>query len=192
MTQSKKPDIILYGGPAAGKSTQANILIKKLSAAHLYMGGELRKIAEEKTPLGRSVKKIIDAGELVNAEVAGKIAENFIRQVDPNQRIVFDGYPRKLGQANTLLRILKKYNRDVIFVYIVLPIPVALERLSARAQSSDRTDDVSPHAIRTRVEIFQKEAEPLKDLFKGLNKYAKIDGSGTVGHVSREILKVVS
>ena len=54
--------IILIGIQGAGKSTQGNMLSKKLKIPYLSSGHIFRGMAREKTPLGRFMKEVLNSG----------------------------------------------------------------------------------------------------------------------------------
>ena len=157
----------------------------------MNMGGELRKLASKDTPSGREVRAIIDSGRLVPYTLSKSITEKFVAATAPDQRIIFDGYPRTIEQAADFKEVMEKNQRDAVLISIDLPVEVALRRLSARAQTGERADDATETAIRSRIEIFHKEAQPLKDQFKTWNKYIEIDGDGTVEEVQQRILTAI-
>ena len=67
------PIIVLLGAPGAGKGTQARKLVDKLNLAHLSTGDVLREAVKEGSELGKQVKEIMEAGELVPDQLVSEI-----------------------------------------------------------------------------------------------------------------------
>ena len=71
-----------------------------------------------------------------------KLVENFISEKKYQNRLIFDGYPRNLTQANTLNELLGKYGQKI---NLVLKLSVSLEtikkRILERKTLEKRADD---------------------------------------------------
>ena len=57
--------IVLFGPPGAGKGTQADLLKEKLDLQHLSTGDILREEVGNRSELGLSAKKFMDAGATI-------------------------------------------------------------------------------------------------------------------------------
>ena len=120
MTNYKdKVDIILYGGPASGKSTQSKLLVKKLKTAHMNMGQLLRDAIAQKVSGFKKIAKYMQAGELVPEVLVSKLVNSFLTKTPKNKRIVFDGYPRRMKQVRIIEPILEKINRKCRVTIII-------------------------------------------------------------------------
>ena len=62
-------NLILLGAPGAGKGTQAELLVKKLSIPAISTGNMLREAIANGTELGKQAKKYMDEGALVPDEL---------------------------------------------------------------------------------------------------------------------------
>ncbi len=190
MTPSRK-DIILYGGPGSGKSTQAIYLVKKLHAQHLNMGALLRKLSVSKSADGKIVKKIMAQGKLVPADIVNGLAKKFMSKVPRNQRVVFDGYPRSAAHMKFLDKLLNDAGRPVVMIYIKLPIAVAKARLLKRANIEHRADDKDPKALSGRIKVFEAQAKILLTSYKKSNRLITVNGDGTIKQVETTINKIL-
>lgn len=203
-------DYILFGIQGSGKGTQGKILADRLGGAYFETGGELRRLAQENSTLGKKVKTIIDAGRLVPNETVMEIVENFIAQVAArNKPIIFDGIPRNAEQNASLTTLLKKLGRPYTGIYFELSRQDAEHRLLKRrictgcktvypaAYGGDacekcggklvtRADDTED-AIRTRLDIFFKETLPVVQAWTTHGKMTNVNGSGTIEEVTREL-----
>lgn len=186
-----KPEIILYGGPASGKSTQAKLLVSKLKAAHMNMGGLLRATIAKKGPYYSLVKEYISAGKLVPEKISSKLVRSFVDKVSPKKRIVFDGYPRRMSQVKVLEAIEQKHNRTTSFIFIDLPLSVARDRICKRVKLENRTDDADPKAVSHRIKLFQQKSKDILKHYKAKGTLIKIDGNQGISAVHKDILKAV-
>ncbi len=99
-------NIILLGPPGAGKGTQARILIEERGMTQLSTGDMLRAAQASGTELGEKVKDIMARGDLVTDEIViGLIAEQ-LESGAAETGVIFDGFPRTLGQADALGELL--------------------------------------------------------------------------------------
>jgi len=61
--------VILFGPPGCGKGTQAGLIAKNNSYAHLSTGDMLREAVKDKTETGIKAAKIMEEGKLVSDEI---------------------------------------------------------------------------------------------------------------------------
>ena len=100
--------IILLGAPGAGKGTQAESIKKKYPIAHISTGDILRANVKAGTELGKSAKEYMDAGKLVPDEVIIGMMEKRLSEKDCAEGFMLDGFPRTVGQAEALDKMLDK------------------------------------------------------------------------------------
>ena len=129
-------------------------------------------------------------GELVPDSVSVEIAEKFVADAGETN-IIFDGYPRSREQAEDVDKILDKYNHQVKLLYIELPMDVARDRITTRAEIEHRVDDMDADAVRTRIEIFNNNAKNLLDYYRESNRLITVDGDGDVEEVATRIFKIL-
>ena len=192
MIISKRPaDIILYGGPASGKSTQAELLAKKLKAVHMNMGGLLRDEIEHGGSKAVDIKKYMNAGKLVPERISSILAQEFIKKVHRGTRIVFDGYPRRMLQVKIIEPAIAKAKRHALFVFIDLPVKVAKDRIAKRAKVEKRPDDANPKVIDDRIYYFHKNSKPILKFYRSSGQLITINGDQTVATIQRDIIKAI-
>ena len=122
-------DIILLGGPGAGKGTQAELLQKWLPLPRISSGDLFRANIAQGTELGLRAKSYIDRGELVPDDVTIAMVAERLSQEDCSEGAILDGFPRTVAQAEALNGILADMGRQVD---IVVDMAVAQETLLAR------------------------------------------------------------
>lgn len=205
-------NIIIMGPQGSGKSTQAQLLAKRLAIPCLSTGEIFRKISKEKTALGRRVKRIMNSGQLVDDKTTIKVVKKFLEKPTYQKGVVFEGFPRNFFQAKNLpLKI------DKVF-YLTLSRKEALRRLTARrickicganfnlltsppkvegrcdlckGSLYQRKDD-SRDAVLERLKIFDKQTKPVLDYYKKQGILQNVDGERPISIIFKDILQRLS
>lgn len=197
-------DLIFFGMQGAGKGTIGKAIARKYNMEIFETGGELRRLANEKSELGEKIKSIIEAGHLVPNDVVMEIVENFMQHLDKEKSVLFDGIPRKIEQAESLNEVLKKHNRNYKAVLLEIKEETALKRLTTRrvcekckavypadykekkckcgGELTVRQDD-NPKAIKTRLQAFKDETIPAIELYR--NDLIVVDGEPPINEVEK-------
>jgi adenylate kinase len=180
--------IVLVGPPAAGKGTQAGRIVDRFGGVHVATGDILRSNAERGTELGRTARRYMDAGDLVPDEVIIGMVLERLADGDCAGGFVLDGFPRTVPQAEALERRLEELGRPLDAV-VSLEIDEAelRDRLAGRAKEQDRAEDEDEGAIRRRLELFDRETEPLLDFYGGRGLLLRVEGQGTPDEVTARI-----
>jgi adenylate kinase len=211
-------NIVIFGPPGAGKGTQSNYIVKKFNLFPLSTGEFLRKEIKNKTELGSKIASIVNSGSLVSDEIASQLNEKIICQQQYKNRIIFDGYPRNIIQAQNLEFLLKKYDQKID---IVIKLDVKLEsikkRISGRSVCSlcgkiyndfynpapinsnccsskflhKRGDDTLEVATK-RFQTYEKATEPLLDFYKKLGLLKVVDGESPIDQIYKEISDILA
>ena len=184
-------NIILFGPPGAGKGTQSEFISKKYNLFQLSTGAILRNEIKNRTKLGNEISSIINSGSLVSDGVVKKLVENFISEKKYQNRLIFDGYPRNLTQANTLNELLSKYGQKI---NLVLKLSVSLEtikkRILERKTMEKRPDDNEEIAIK-RYETYEKNIKPVIDFYKDTGLLKIVNGEATISEINVEISELI-
>ncbi len=207
----KASTYIFIGPQGSGKGTQAKFLVQKLDAEFVEMGGLLREISGQDTDFGRHVKSLVDNGFLLTDEDIEKVLSQKLSQIDLSKKIVFDGVPRRIGQATFLLKLLFDSGRsDIISIYVNLPREETFKRLSLRrvcevcktpAISNGSADQVcekcggkltvrkddTPEAIAKRLDLYEQDTLPVVDYLKEKTKLVEINGDQPIEKVRTDI-----
>jgi adenylate kinase len=160
-------NVLLLGPQGSGKGTQAKLIAKTYGVPQIATGDMIREMKELDTDLGREVKAVYDAGELVDDELMIRLIEGRLDRGDTLPGFVLDGFPRTMAQAEALDELLGKLGRDidVVFDFQVGDRDTLLQRMLKRAEEESRSDD-TPDAIRRRLELYDKETAPLVEYYR--------------------------
>jgi len=184
--------IFFIGPQGSGKGTQAKILAKRLNFFYWEMGGILREVAKEGSELGGKVKELVDNGILLPDELLLQVVESRLSKMSPNTGVIFDGIPRRLGQAEFLINFLKKQGRtNFTTLFIDLPKEESLNRLLLRAQKEGRADDTK-EKIEIRLQQYYSDTLPVLDFLKTESAFFEIDGRPNIEEVSKNINKILN
>lgn len=175
--------IVLIGIQGAGKSTQGNLLSKKLHIPYLSTGHIFRHLATEHTPLGRYIKEVINAGHLMPDSKTLKIVGDYLKRPEYINGYILDGFPRTLDQA-------EKFENGIDHVvYLEVSDKEALWRLSYREENEkEERDDETLLAIRKRIELFHTHTRPVLEFYRHHKKLVTINGEQSIDKINQEIL----
>lgn len=180
-------NLILFGPPAAGKGTQAKRLVEQRGFVQLSTGDMLRAARASGSELGQRVAKIMDEGGLVSDEIViALIDEQLTVQADA-PGFIFDGFPRTIGQAEALDKLLESRGEKVdLVIRMIVDDSKLLERVTKRFEDQGRADD-NPATFSRRLERYYEDTAPLVPLYAERGVLTEIDGMGTIDAVSGEI-----
>lgn len=177
--------IILFGPPGAGKGTQASRIRDHYKIAHLSTGDIFRSAIKNETELGKRVKGILDAGDLVpDQTVVDLVAEELNKPAYMNGYIL-DGFPRTVAQARAFDSLLSGEGSSVdAFLTLEVPEEELIRRILSRGE--DRSDDTE-EGVKRRLEVYNKETRPVKEHYKESGAYYEITGTGSIDEIFRRI-----
>ena len=202
-------NIVLLGGPGAGKGTQAAKLVSELGFCHISTGDILRAAVKNETELGKKAKTYMDAGDLVPDELIIDLMKERIQEPDTQKGVILDGFPRTTMQAVALDEMLKELGRPLDCAILVDVDPeVIVKRLTSRrtckscgyigsvadgdkcpkcAGEMYQRDDDNETTVRNRLEVYATSTAPLIDYYKGSELLITIDGDRDPEEVFAEI-----
>ena len=185
-------NVIFVAGPqGCGKGTQGKKLAQKLGFFFWGMGGILRKIGEADTPLAKKIAPSLVDGSLLDDQTIMDVLASQIPAIPAEQGIVFDGVPRRIGQAEFLVPYLRSHGREkMATIFIDLPREESLKRLVLRAKNEDRKDD-TPEGIENRFRFYDEFIKPTEEYLKKETTFIEVDGRPSPDEISAEINKAL-
>ncbi len=183
--------LIIFGPPGAGKGTQAQNIVDNYGTDHLSTGDMLREAVRNGTELGTLAKSYMDEGELVPDDVIiGMIREKITSENNSNG-FILDGFPRTIAQADALSEMLDSVGKKIdVVVSIEVDDKEIIERILERQKIEGRDDDTE-EIVRTRLEVYKSQTEPLKSYYGDKGVLKEVDGLGTIDDVYVRIDKIL-
>ena len=209
----------MFGPPGAGKGTQAQNLVKKYQYFQLSTGDLLRNEIENKTDIGNQISEILGRGELVTDDIVNNLIQKVIINKNYKNKIIFDGYPRNIAQANQLDKMLNNNDQKIgAIIFLNVKRDDIINRIDNRvicnkcfatfnkfvneneianhSCGSDnvikRIDDNAKTIIR-RFNTYMDITIPVLDHYSSKTNFIEIDGSLKISEISskiNDILKV--
>ena len=207
-------NLILLGAPGAGKGTQAAILNQKLGIPTISTGNILRAAVKDGTPIGLKAKEYMDHGHLVPDEVIIGIINERLQAEDCKKGYILDGVPRTIAQAEALDKagivfdavinleisdeeILQRMSGRRVCEkcgasYHVVAIPPKVEGVCGVCGGAlvQRADD-APKTVASRLEVYHRETEPLKEYYAQKGNLKEIFNQPTVEGTTQKILEAL-
>ena len=203
-------NIVLIGPPACGKGTQAKFLCEKFNLYHFSTGDLFREIGSQNTDLANEIKSYIDKGRFVPDELTLQLVREKLKEIDSQQGILFDGFPRTVFQAEMLEKML---NIDFI-VEISVSKDTIKKRVTDRgvceackksfllSQTNSNTCDECGGRIIRRADDTEQIAEirfddyvaktfPIISYYKNHEGFFTVDGEKSISEVTEQICKKV-
>jgi adenylate kinase len=211
-------NIIIFGPPGAGKGTQSDFIVKKFNLFKLSTGDLLRDEINKKTSLGIKITSIVNSGSLVSDELINSLIEKIASNINYKNRIIFDGYPRNLAQAENLNKLLLKYEQKIdLVIKLKVSLNVIKKRITGRMVCSKcgkiyneffnppkdgdkccqkvflkkRDDDNVDVAIK-RYETYEKSTEPVLDYYNKMNLVKDVNGEAKIDVICSEIISFLN
>lgn len=172
--------LAVIGPPGSGKTTQAEMLAKKLSLPYISMGALLREAATKETKLGRQIKLVLEKGELVDDNLALNFFFKRVRQQDCQDGFVVEGPLRTFYQVT---KIEEQVPPDKVVLVKVFS-GVAKKRLLERG----RVDDTE-EAITRRLRIYEEAARPVLEFYRKEGRLIEVNGERPPDKIAAEIVR---
>jgi adenylate kinase len=213
-------NLILLGPPGAGKGTQAKRLAQTHGLVQLATGDMVRAAIASGSEVGRRVKAIYDAGQLVPDDIIIQMIADRIGQPDCARGFILDGFPRTVPQAEALDAMLAERGQALNHVILLEVDEAALvDRIAGRftcqgcgASFHERyrrpqvegvcevcggTDlvhraDDRPEAVKTRFEVYRRQTEPILPYYRARGILRTVNGMADIDEVTRQIEQLLA
>jgi adenylate kinase len=202
--------LILLGAPGVGKGTQAEFLTERLGACHLSTGDVFRAAGKrrdcDQSPAMKAAMEYMRRGELVPDSTVWEMVRERSHCLLDCGGFILDGFPRTLGQAESLRELMDKDKLSIsAVVNYELPLDEIVRRLSGRRtcekckavfHATERPprvegvcdhcggrlfqrEDDRPESITVRLEAYERSTAPLIQFYKNLGLLLPIVAKGT-------------
>lgn len=175
-------NIVLLGAPGSGKGSIAELIEHDFPFKHLSAGQLLR----EKAKTNKALAEFLKTGNLMPDREIKKHMQTRLKKSDMKNGVLIDGYPRTLQQAKDLdtfckvdLVLLLEVSEEEVYKRLQnrLGCPVCQHVYNKLLYNSDtcsncgaklevRSDD-NFETIKNRLQIYNKEIQPILDYYKG-------------------------
>jgi len=210
--------LVFLGPPGVGKGTQAQMLAEGYSLMKISTGDILREAVSRETPLGLQAKAFMESGRLVPDGVIIGVIRERLSSPDCLSGYVLDGFPRTLGQAEALSKMLEAQGTPLHrAISFEAPEEELIRRLTGRRscprcqriyhlyfhppQQKDQCDvcgealiqreDDREETVKKRLRIYETETAPLLKFYGEQKILSKIDGRGSIEEVFKRLLQVL-
>ena len=207
---------VFLGAPGSGKGTQAKQLAEKYGFVHLSTGDMLRLSIKQQLPIGIKAKTFMDQGNLVPDTVMIELIEETLRSLKSNTKILLDGFPRTVPQAQALDG--KSSTTVSKAINFIVPETTLVTRLTGRricpqcgesfhlvfippkkSNTCDKCDavliqrsDDTEEVVRRRLEVFNFQNQGLVDYFSTQKKLINLDADKAVGAIQDDLLRLLN
>ena len=212
-------NVVIFGPPGAGKGTQAQNIAKKFNLYQISTGDLLRSEIKKKTEIGKEIESIISEGDFATDDIVNKLLDKIIKDPAYKNRIILDGYPRNIDQAENLETILKKDNqtisavlflkisRDIVEKRIIGRITCdkcnktlneffsSKEEIASHSCGKDhfkKREDDNLNTIANRYDAYMYKTKPVLDFYSTRSYFHEIDGSQKIEAITSKIEHILN
>ena len=210
--------IVLIGAPGAGKGTQARLLRERRGIPQISTGDMFREMKTLDTPLAREVQEIMATGALISDEITYKIVRERTSKPDTAATYLLDGYPRTAVQAEQLEELAREQGKEIRAIEVDVPRDELFKRLTGRRNcplcgeiyniyskppvkdgfcdahtntALDHRADDSEEKVNIRLATYDELTKPLLDHYERTGRLKKVDGTGNIEDIYREISALI-
>jgi len=207
-------NLIILGSAGSGKGTQANLLAQKFGLKIIETGELVRKAEKEKTPQGKLMFQMDKAGMHFSDDLIFNLFQSVFKKIKNNQGLLIDGYPRTVGQAWDLSRLLAPRKSQLTYaIYFRISEKESLSRLLNRAVCVNckkilssrkikkcpncggavevRDYDKDEKSIKKRIAWFWERVIPVVEFYRQKGMLIEVDGVGLIEKVFEDTVRKI-
>ena len=180
-------NIILFGPPGAGKGTQSKYLVSKLKNFQVSTGDILREEIKNNSEIGQQITNNMNEGKFVSDDIVNSLIEKLMLDPQKKDKLIFDGYPRSLSQAQYLDLLLDKSNQKIDHIFFLnVNKDTIIERVEKRKTLENRSDD-NTDTILKRYDTYMETTRPVLDFYSKNPNFHEINGTKEIDQITKEI-----
>jgi adenylate kinase len=184
-------NVIILGPPGSGKTTQGNLLARRLGGCTIATGDLLADAVQGDTELGRQAKEYMDRGEMVPDEIILSLVKQQLEAPDAQEGAVLDGFPRTVRQGQAVNKMLAARGKRVKgAVLLDVPEEELVQRLLAKASADQRSGE-DTEAIQKRLAAYRTSNAPLVGYYRELGVLKIVTGTGSVEEVAESVKRAI-
>ena len=180
-------------------------------------GAILRRERDLGTPLGQETAEVLRSGGLVSDKIIIELIEDWLR-LHGGHGFVFDGFPRTLPQAESLMPILARLRSALdLVIWLEVSEETVLDRIAGRLQCGEcgfttssssaqfanraicpycdgplqRRNDDDLSVLQTRLQEFRTKTEPLASFYEKMSTLHRIDGNRDRESVFSDVSRLI-
>ena len=173
----------------------------------------MRSEIKNKSEVGNKIEQIISQGDFVSDDIVNKLLKKLITNLSYRNRIIFDGYPRNITQAESLETMLNADNQSINYIlFLKVNREIIEKRILGRiiCEKCNKTlneylnkEEIEKHecgttylkkrkddnqsSIITRYEEYVKKTKPVLDFYSSRSYFHEIDGSQKIQVITSKI-----
>lgn len=212
-------NILIMGGPGAGKGTMSAKIVEKFNVNHISTGDIFRSEIGNGTELGLEAKSYMGKGLLVPDELVNNMVKSYLDKLeDKKNGFLLDGYPRTLEQAKAFDALAGDGALSIDKVIAMdIPFDVLAGRITGRRLCKEcgeiyhlqskppmvegkcdvcggdlyqRKDD-TVESLTVRLDEYSKQTAPVLDYYEQKGIVARINADQPIENVWSDVLKAL-
>lgn len=212
--------IVMLGKPGSGKGTVGKMLAKQLEMTHISSGELFRSYIKKAGEIGKEIEKYVSQGKLVPDDLAIKLVEKRLVEIDCKDGVILDGFPRTIMQAEALDNFLKRQKCKInIAVELELSDQDIIKRIVNRRECSNvecreiynlefkkpkqegicdlcgsqliQREDDKVETVEQRLKTYHETSEKLVDYYKAQDLLYSVKLNLNSGKTSEDVVKEV-
>lgn len=211
--------IVLLGAPGCGKGTQSEELVSDYGFSSILTGDLLRANKDKMVAGGKAIGDIMGSGALLPDEVTIGLIRDELQKLK-SDRVIFDGFPRTIAQAESLNDMAEKCGKKIDKVInFIIDDEIVIKRITGRfkcarcgkiynkffletrvsgvcdecgsTEFGHRSDDNAESLIK-RLSEYHEKTYPLIDFYSRFGILYSVKADASFEEVTKEVVKVLN